>query len=282
MSYIKQFSYLLFVLLAIWVMIQKSVSEKYIPETYSAYNNFEKTILTYNIQKFPWFMKRFSKGDINQLIKKHSIILLQECFDETFESLETCFPQYYICRGNLKGLNAMNSGLAILSKFPIIDVKFYQYKNYNPFSFELFSEKGFLSCLLNINNENIRVINTHLQSSDFKRYDKNAILQLKELMEYLSFLDQNNIKYIVGGDFNIDIKDIKQNNDIKEINENIYYPKDPTIYINFMTSHARSDFKKGYEPLCFDYFLSKNIKMDLPTVIDSLYSDHKPVRTRFY
>jgi endonuclease/exonuclease/phosphatase family metal-dependent hydrolase len=277
MKYAIQISYIIFIIIFLWVFIQKSVNEIYIPETYINYNNFERSILTYNIKKFPWSMKNFSNFDIYNIINRHSIILLQECFDETSESLEASFPDYNICRGNLKGFNLMNSGLAILSKFPILDVKFYQYKNYNPFSFELFSEKGFLSVLLNINNEYIRVVNTHLQSSDFSRYDKNALLQLKELEDYLTTLDNDNIKYIVGGDFNIDIKDINKIRDIKDI----YYPDEPTIYINFSTSHARSDFKKGYEPLIFDYFISKDIKMKLPKTIESDYSDHNPVSSMF-
>ena len=183
MSYIeciKQFLYIIFIIVIIWVIIQKTVNERYIPpETYTRETGvIDNSILTYNIQKFPWCIKSFSKGDLYDLINGHSLILLQECFDETLESLEKCFPDYYICRGNLKGLNAMNSGLVILSKFPIYNIDFYQYKNYNSFSFDLFSEKGFLSALIKVNNEYIRVINTHLQSSDFKRYDNKALLQL--------------------------------------------------------------------------------------------------------
>lgn len=266
----------------LWIIIQKTVCEKYIPhELYldTNVNTLDKNILSYNIQKFPWNIKSFNDSDFYKIIKQHSIILLQECFDETFGSLENCFPEYYICRGKLKGLNPLNSGLVILSRFPLYDVEFYQYKNYDILSFDLFSEKGFLSVLTKINNEYIRIINTHLQSSSFKRYDEKALLQLQELEKYLKKLDKINVKYIVGGDFNIDIKDIDNLYDIG--NRKLYYPNDSTIFIDFVTSHSTNQKKDGYEPLIFDYFLTKNINMDKPTVVKCDYSDHNPITTTF-
>lgn len=278
-SLLKYFLCIIFVIVFIWILIQKSIKEKYIPEKYK-YDEYDYdcSIVTWNIQKFPWSLKSFKDDKIYNVIKSHSIILLQECFDETYESLESCFPDYYICRGNLKGMNIMNSGLVILSKFPIGDVVFNKYKNYNPLSFELFSEKGFLVANININKEkHIKVINTHLQSSDFERFDKNAILQLQELIEYMNILNYNNIPYIVGGDFNIDIKDFNNISNIRDI----HYPSQPTIYINFLTSHTSNKIIKNYDPLIFDYFISK-IKMEKPIVMSIDYSDHNPVKTQFF
>lgn len=278
-SLLKYFLCIIFTIVFIWFLIQKNIKEKYIPEKYNKneYDN-EYSIVTWNIQKFPWSLKSFEDHKFYDIIKSNSIILLQECFDETYESLESCFPDYYICRGNLKGMNIMNSGLVILSKFPIGEISFNKYKNYNPLSFELFSEKGFLVADININKEkSIKVINTHLQSSDFERFDKNAILQLQELMNYMNMLNYNNIPYIVGGDFNIDIKDFNNISNIKDI----YYPSEPTIYINFLTSHTSNKIIKNYDPLVFDYFISK-IEMEKPIVMSIDYSDHNAVKTYFF
>jgi endonuclease/exonuclease/phosphatase family metal-dependent hydrolase len=224
-------------------------------------------------------MKSFD--DLHRMLKHYSIILLQECFDETFESLEGYFPDYHICRGALKGINIMNSGLVILSKFPIIDVQFYLYKQSNPLTFDIFSEKGILSAQIEINNRKIYVMNTHLQSCDFYRYDRYAILQLEELKQYITHLRLRDEKYIVGGDFNIDIQDFTRmiKNEMPK-SENIYYPDDPTIFIDFFTSHTRSQPEKGYDPLIFDYFIS-TIDLDKPVTIPSEYSDHNPVRAFF-
>lgn len=281
--------YIISFIVILWITIQKNITEKYTPEMYSyKKKNIDKSILTYNIQKFPWALKSLKDKEIYDLIRSHSIILLQECFCEAYDSLEKHYPDYHICRGNLKGFNLMNSGLVTLSKLPIIDVKFYQYKSYNPFSFDMFSEKGFLSVLIDIGGEDnkryIRVINTHLQSSDFQRYDKNALSQMKELLEYLKELRDSGVEYIVGGDFNVDIRDIKgELADINELlsKEVISYPSDPTIYINLSTSHSSSKNKKGYEQFIFDYFMSsEGLRVSDPVVISSDYSDHNPVSSR--
>ena len=271
---------IIFCVICIWIYFQRSVNERYSPETYLSKpsNESDISIVTYNIQKFPWSMKSFD--ELHRMLKHYSIILLQECFDETFESLEGYFPDYHICRGTLKGINIMNSGLVILSKFPIIDVQFYLYKQSNPLTFDVFSEKGILTAQIEINNKKIYVMNTHLQSSDFYRYDRYAVLQLEELKQYLTHLRLRDEKYIVGGDFNIDIQDFTRMTKNDQMPENVYHPDEPTIFIDFFTSHTRSYPKNGYDPLIFDYFIS-TIDLDKPVTIPSEYSDHNPVRAFF-
>lgn len=283
--------FIIVLIVIIWILIQKNISEIYTPELYTNTtdnkNNEEidKSIVSYNIQKFPWSLKNFRNKDITDMINSHSIIFLQECFNEMYDSLETYFPDYHICRGNLKGFNPMNSGLVTLSKFPIVGVKFYQYKSSNPFSFDYFSEKGFLVATIKVRNKDneyreIKVINTHLQSSDFYRYDKYALSQLKELLGYLDELRESGEDYIVGGDFNIDIEDfndvMKSQKGFDIYREMIKSPKSPTIYINLTTSHTSNKYKEGYEAFIFDYYITP-LRMTDPVVISSDYSDHNPV-----
>ena len=173
----------------------------------------------------------------------------------------------------MKGMNIFNSGLAILSIYPVIEIEFHKYKNYNKWSLDCLSEKGFLSVLLDLGNEKLRVINTHLQSSDYEKYDKKALLQLQELLEYTSTLRE---KYIIGGDFNIDI-----NVSSVMLQHNIAYsPKDPTVFIDFTKGSTSSSRKDGYEGMIFDYFISSNVQLEEPTVIYSSYSDHNPVTSK--
>lgn len=281
-------------IVVIWILIQKNVNEIYTPELYiNNINNNEcidKSIVSYNIQKFPWSLKSFRDKEISDLINSHSIILLQECFNEVYDSLEKYFSSYHICRGNLKGFNAMNSGLVTLSKFPIVDVKFYEYKSSNPFSFDYFSEKGFLVATIKVGDiekgyREIKIINTHLQSSDFHRYDKYALSQLEELLGYLDELREKGDDYIVGGDFNIDIDDfnvvMKSQKSFDIYREMIKSPKKPTIYINLTTSHTSNKYKEGYEAFIFDYYITP-LKMRDPVVISSDYSDHNPVSSFFF
>jgi len=251
-----------------WIIYQKMM----IKEMYKPLKNLKNSslsILTYNIQKFPWSFK--SLKTIAEM-DNHSIILIQECYDELFSSLESYFPHYYICRGKMKGLALVNSGLVILSKFPIIDTKFVPFMNYNASTYDRLTEKGFLSASINIDGQIVKIVNTHLQSCDYERYDPYAFLQLKELLTYSKSLDK---PYIMGGDFNIDINDLKNRHDLC-----IYHPQDPTIYIDFKTSKSKSSPSTGYEGLVFDYFItSENVKMN-PITLQSPYSDHNPVSSK--
>lgn len=262
-------------LVLVWYMVQKSVKCFYQPESYTLTPLRECTIVTYNIQKFPWLFKSFDP--IVAMVRQHSIVMLQECFDDTFDALTSIFPDYFIFRGTLQGVNAMNSGLAVLSKFPILEGEFVMFDTFNALSFDAFSEKGFLSVVIDVHGKRVRLVDTHLQSCDFDRFDPNAMTQLDELLRYLKI--HNNEKYfIVGGDFNIDIADLLTHYDIQP--ECLNYPTEPTIFINFTTSHSKCTKKLGYDGLVFDYFLcSRDVKMTRPQVIVSEYSDHNAVES---
>jgi len=256
----------LFIIVFGWIAYQKTIKELYTPS--KNMQNVLPSILTYNIQKFPWSFKTLKT--IAEM-DNHSIILIQECYDELFSSLESYFPHYYICRSKMKGITIVNSGLVILSKYPIIDYKFVPYVNYNAKTLDCLTEKGFLTATMDVNGKPLTVINTHLQSCDHERYDQHAFLQLKELLKYVEKLDT----YIIGGDFNIDIEDLKTRHRLQ-----VFYPSDPTIYIDFKTSKSQSSPAKGYEGLVFDYFITGgNLRMD-PVTIQSPYSDHNPVSSK--
>jgi endonuclease/exonuclease/phosphatase family metal-dependent hydrolase len=235
----------------------------------------EISIITYNIQKFPWSLKTFTK--IKELLNNYSIILLQECYDDSLSSLQTNFPDYYIYRNKLDGIyefNLLRSGLVILSKYPIDKFDSVSFKNYNPETYDRLSQKGFIICWIN----NICIINTHLQSSDFIEYDQYALLQLQEIFSYIKNIQGD---YIIGGDFNIDINimnSIYKNN--KKFTFN--YPSEPTIFMDYKTGKSYSKYKIGTDSLIFDYFITKksgNIKLSNTTTIYDSYSDHNPVST---
>jgi hypothetical protein len=247
-------------------------------------NNIDKisidkiSIITYNIQKFPWSLKTFT--NIKELLNKYSIILLQECYDDSLSSLQTNFPNYYIYRNKLDGIfefNLLRSGLVILSKLPIDKFDSISFKNYNPNTYDRLSQKGFIICWIN----NICIINTHLQSSDFIEYDEYALLQLYEIFDYIKNIDSD---YIIGGDFNIDINILNNiyNNSQNKLHKNITfnYPSEPTIFMDFNTGKSYSKYKIGTEGLIFDYFItnkSGNIDLSNVTRIYDSYSDHNPV-----
>ena len=272
MIYVIYITVALFIIVFAWISYQKSLKEAYIPSFRVRPHKLTPSILTYNIQKFPWSFKTFKH--VIELFDRHSIILLQECYDETFTSLESYFPHYYICRGTLKGINLINSGLAIMSKYPILSHQFVPYANYNPLTFDRLTEKGFLLASLDLGTQIISVVNTHMQSCDFERYDYYAFLQLRELLDHTQGLSET---YIIGGDFNIDITDLKKRHYILGEGVGLHHPTESTIYSNFKTSYSRSSPANGYDGLIFDYFITGGTVSLNPVTIQSDYSDHNPV-----
>lgn len=253
----------------LWILYQKTLRKIYIPKI--GHHKKSNDIVTFNINKFPWSNKSF-RSLTN--LHTYSIILLQECFNECCDSLENWFPNYYISRGILKGINLFNSGLAILSKYPILESEFHKYKNYNVRSLDCLSEKGFLSILLQLDNgDNIRVINTHLQSSDYEKYDRYALLQLQELLDYTRTLKE---KYIIGGDFNMDSSLILSRLQSTH-STTLYSPKQPTIFIDFKKGMTSNTNKENYEGMIFDYFIACNVLLEEPVTISHTYSDHNLV-----
>lgn len=277
------FIILLIILILSWIYYQKTIRSTYVPQTEhflslsssSSQSTLSPFIFTYNIQKFPWSAKTFST--LRTICKQYSIILLQECYDETFSALEINFPEYYICRGTLQGINLINSGLVILSKYPIKKSLFLPYKQCNPLTFDRFAEKGFLIAWISIGDKTIQVINTHLQSSDYDKCDPYAFVQIDELFEYVEYVGGS---FFIGGDFNIDITYMKKRYMPSVQNLNIYHPLSPTIYIDFKTGHSQYNKQFGYEGLIFDYFFtSKDICLEKTKTIESPYSDHNGVET---
>lgn len=259
-----------------WYWLQKSVISKYAPIDMPLKMLKPYNILTYNIQKFPFSLKSFDA--VVDLFRQYSIVMLQECFDDSFDSITNIFHDFYIYRGTLQGINLMNSGLMILSKFPILETEFIQFLNFNKMTFDALSEKGFLSVVLDIDGKHVRVINTHLQSCDFERFDPVALQQLDQLLRYVK-INVNEKYFIIGGDFNIDIQDLFE---YYERLPTIHYPETPSIYTNFTTSHTRCTKKLGYDGLIFDYFItSKSIHFEKVQVISCDYSDHNPVASQF-
>ena len=228
-------------------------------------------IVTYNIQKLPWKLK--SLKPLVKLFDTGDIILLQECFHEAFESLRKLFPSHYICRAKLSCYRLINCGLVIMSKYPLEDIIFYPFKNSNCFSTDYLCEKGLLSGVIKFNNKKIRIINTHLQASYTKYYDSYTIKQCNELFKFIYKIKEP--YYVLGGDFNIDYKDLLNN--LNNFNlTSIKFPLNPTIYIDLKTGESIPYPKRNYKGFIYDYFIS-NIKMDQPIVIPSLYSDHLPI-----
>lgn len=226
------------------------------------------SVITWNIQKLPWITK--SVSCLTDLLDKYDIILLQECFMVQIQTLKNLFPTHWISKGFLSGPKLLNSGLVILSKYPIVQVQFYPFENSNPYTSDYLCEKGILVATVYVGGKYLYVVNTHLQASYYSPYDPVALEQFAELEKIIKLMEKN--KYIIAGDFNIDTNVlIKHFPNVKPIGPNI-----PTIYINFHTGNSQSIPADAHTPLTYDYFIS-NLQITKPKVAYTTYSDHLPV-----
>lgn len=166
-------------------------------------------ILSYNIWALPVpfgheIEKRIKK--LSKHLNDFDIILLQEAFHSESHSLEKQANFNYSFFHNNSSLFKLNSGLGILSRYPIVNVQFM------PFSacegLECFANKGVLFVRLKHPELGyLDIFNTHFHSSggsedtqttDKIREDNNS----RTLMKFMAQQDKG-YPTIIGGDFNL-------------------------------------------------------------------------------
>jgi endonuclease/exonuclease/phosphatase family metal-dependent hydrolase len=171
----------------------------------------------------------------------------------------------------------VNSGLVILSIYPIISHTFIPYNVQDYLSTDVLSEKGFLVVEIKIKQTHMYLINTHLQSSFLNEPNIISTQQMQQLLSHVKTLTH---PYIIGGDFNVDYKELPAQ--IKK-NLSVYAPDKPTIYIKYDEYGTELNTScipvSGYIPFSYDYFMTNNIIIKQPSVLSFEYSDHAPVQS---
>jgi len=143
-----------------------------------------------------------------EIIKANSdIVGFQEIYNKKHQEyvineLKSKYPYHFLKNG--EGLK-FDSGLMLLSKYPITDTAFHPF-NENSFDEKIFVNKGFLSCDIFIKDfGEINFINTHLtsggtlQEQDSKKIIKIRDSQINQIHETVL---NNNSPSIILGDFN--------------------------------------------------------------------------------
>jgi len=99
-------------------------------------------------------------------------------------------------------IGKINTGSLILSKYHIKKGKRYELpliNEQNIITQYFYLKRNFLVADLDINNNHIKLINTHL--SAFSK-DETKTRQINKIEDFLNNLNQNKTKFILGGDFN--------------------------------------------------------------------------------
>ena len=215
---------------------------------------------------------------LRNILRPHSLILLQECYSNVlYDEIQHEFPEYHITKGSMTRYALVNSGLVILSIYPIIEHIFIPFDVQDYLSTDVLSEKGFLVVKLQIKHQIIYIINTHLQSTTKNDINSISIHQLQQLVAFVDTLDY---PFIIGGDFNIDITKLPLSIS-KALT--LYSPNTPTIYIEYdilgNELNTSSVPIKHYLPFIYDFFMTKGISLKQPVVLHFEYSDHAPVHS---
>lgn len=232
-------------------------------------NNF---IMTYNVQRMPFHIKSFYK--LQRLVRKYSIVLLQECYCNIFyDEIHHHFPDFYIAKGVMINYRLVHSGLVILSRYPILSHTFVPYEDKELLSADILAEKGFLVVELSFHGKKIIIINTHLQSNVLEH---NYTIALRQLHQLLTYVKQLTVPFLIGGDFNFSYNVFPSSTSYT-----LYRSASPTIYIQYDKEghemNTSSIWKPHYKPFIFDFFITHNILLSSTHTIPTDYSDHVPV-----
>ena len=157
-------------------------------------NDTPTTIISWNIQELFLFLNSKKLDNVIDRLRMFSsdIICLQEVFEDKtkrliIDELKNIYPYYLLGNLNKKYLIGEDSGLLVLSKFPIKFIyEYYLTKLALPDSF---ANKSILYFTIG----NINFATTHLQST----YEEISKLQLKDLINNSPFKD-----FIIVGDLN--------------------------------------------------------------------------------
>lgn len=214
------------------------------PET--GLHSTEISVLILNVEGLPW-PARIGRGRMLRIIGSElgemerqgvdpDIVLLQEAFTTSSEPIATLGGYPNVVGGPKRGDRAgkysedapadfiagrsfwkgeklgkwLNSGLAVLSDFPIVDVESAPFQRYECAGFDCLANKGYMLATIEVPGvpEPIEIFNTHMNSNrasgvPVERARTAHNLQADDVRDFLrSELIESGRALIVGGDFN--------------------------------------------------------------------------------
>lgn len=247
-------------------------------------------LITLNTCLFPPGLRQCIKStDKEGRIKKIKTFIDEEnadvyCFQEVFSSIWSSKWKDYLlshkfhyaecplpslCNGHI-----IDSGLLILSKYPILSSSFISFIDNSIYGVN----RGFLHITIQVNKQIIHVINIHLHPCEGSCTNKcSKSIRSKQINQIYNYINKfNNIdsKIILVGDFNIDQDSWEYDSTIDNI-----LPVDAIIPLYKSTTHRLLPFCNNSSESCCDYAFGKNINILVPTVLINYnqLSDHYPI-----
>lgn len=218
----------------------------------------EKTVisgLSFNVWGLPIWMpgqdqdSRFQKLADSLSVRDFDIICLQEVFNKRVrnELKQKVLPLYfhasdYDCNQNILSniiQKDCHGGLMTLSKFPILQERFYKFKTSKKTSIiERLGGKGFLFTTVLWQGRPINIINTHLYAGNDDHAIKCRMDQIKQMQEILNSIDFYQLyPTLLFGDLNIIHPDVCTEADRSRAENYDFLTKE----MNFMDNGAYLD-----------------------------------------
>ena len=186
-------------------LLEELTLNKIESNNYAKNNASEVNILTYNIHAYLITKKdedlRFKtiKEYLKNNHEKHDVILFTEIWndykkEELINDLNHLYN--YSIHSNAVSAN-IGDGLLVLSKIPIGETQFFQFKN--AAGFDWFSKKGFWKLELLLNDARFNVFLTHAQADENQAATRTK--QLKQIQDEINKVKDTPI--IIAGDINV-------------------------------------------------------------------------------
>ncbi len=309
-------------------------------ESISEPSNLSFQVMSYNIQQmgFPsWFGRHYEQQRLEKLSPRilemdplPDVIVFQEAFitsahQHIVESLkevfpyatqiggETCSTEGWSSEATNCELDSVrhqlthNSGVFILSRWPIEASHSLTYKNYRvSYTFDFMARKGAVYARINKDGNLFHVVGTHLQA-DRASHD----IRMAQLDEMKTWLDAFEISkqeaVILAGDFNVDSRNLIQSgNMLSHANAWVYMNKDDEGSVSSASNRYLNLIYGDVEEKTLDYILYRvdhlnplgvaelkvlDFKSSTPWSTDSWFfedqdiydiSDHYPVMLTYY
>lgn len=227
-------------------------------------------------------------AEIAQYLLKanYDVVVLQEVFDtDGYRILKNTLKNKYAFISapfNNRHIIKTNSGLVLLSRYPIYNYKTLQFSDCA--ASDCFSNKGAFQACFTVNHRNFRIIGTHLQS-DYQYISEYRTIRQKQIREILSVFkiqpEDKRFTNIFCGDFNISALDTQQ---YPEMLKDLHAFNFDNACCNYTWQDYRLNKKEQY---FFDYclvnqpqqedFICQQVLNNINHLFSLRPSDHFPV-----
>ncbi len=248
-------------------------------------------IMSWNIKFLPGWINPSHKNqrakDMAEIFNhgNYDVIVLQEAFKNhprklLAKSAKEMYPYSWMDKKKTNMFKITNSGLMVLSKYPITPLKLIRF-HFNR-RVEHFASKSALLFEIEKDGEKFLIVNTHLQS-DYGKQDfiVTREMQMKEMFKpFFWDYSLSEKPHLMAGDFNIDRSNQKEFDKIGYVLPVIETPLSSDLKITFPRSESKELQEQNKSGSQIDYifhtkYIGKIIEMKVSS--NSALSDHYPI-----